>query len=173
MGLKEIIRVWSHEAKEHADKRGIDTTTAHNNSFDAFRHAYTSAKITRDGMGGRYEARALGDFYEQNNDWFQAQKPDEEAMDKHNNAIGEETGELAKQNDWSDDQIADAVKQAIEQWQLIVRPGSPADVPPPGAIGVDKQSGYAWDSLIDWPGDRPGVDGSQVLVNPYDLKLDY
>jgi hypothetical protein len=135
MGLKEIIGVWSNEAKEHADKRGIDTTTAHNNSFDAFRHAYTSAKITRDGMGGRYEARALGDFYEQNNDWFQDQRPDEETMDKHNNAIGEEIGELARQNDWSDDQIADAVKQAMSKGSLLFGLVLPRMFLHPGLLG--------------------------------------
>lgn len=165
------------EGENQAEKLGFVTKMAgdkrlvHNNSVDAFRHAYVSAKITRDSLGGRYVARAKGDFVEQNGEWFQNQSADERQMDEHNNAIGEEIGEVAKREGWSDDQIAEAVKKAILQGQLILRPGQSAGLPSPEDIPYQNRllpQEPRRGSSINWPGDRAGPDGGAVLVHPYE-----
>jgi hypothetical protein len=56
-----------HEANVFATHLGLDPSTSHLGTWDAFRHAYVSAEITR--QFGPAVARLLGDFYELNGLW--------------------------------------------------------------------------------------------------------
>lgn len=86
----------------------------HNGVGDAVRHAYWSALNTRD--SGFHYAKLYGDAHE---DKPESEQPlAEKLMDLHNNSIGYEIGRQAKENNWSDSQIWDAVIKAKNDEKL-------------------------------------------------------
>jgi hypothetical protein len=101
------------EAYAKAEERGIVIENGRNNTADAFRHTYTSAKMARD--LGRIESRLLGTA----NEVIHKNDVKERFMDEYNNNVGRALGEVAKKEKWTDDQLADAVKKAIDEKIVI------------------------------------------------------
>lgn len=92
---------------------GSFRSQGHNDELDAFRHAYTSGRVTQLAMGQQWVARRFGDDAEigpaHPND------PYEHRMDLWNNEIGRRLGDEAS----GKDELARGVLQAMEQGQLV------------------------------------------------------
>ena len=95
-GYLDQLKAQSKEALEMAEQHGVDTTSgkAHNNKTDAFRHAYISAKQTRD--NGSLRTNVLGKANELKGAIFYGQSSNEWKMDEHNNRVGRAIGQRAK-----------------------------------------------------------------------------
>lgn len=105
------------EANQAARQLGLDPAGAHNGDWDAFRHAYASAEMTRE--YGEGWARWLGDANE-------LKRPggffDGEAnMDLWNNARGREIG---RESSSREDTIR-RVKEALDRGDLMRHPSDP------------------------------------------------
>ncbi|SMB26121.1 protein of unknown function [Sterolibacterium denitrificans] len=108
---------YTSEANEAAHQFGLDPAGAHNEDWDAFRHAYASAEMTRE--YGEGWARLLGDANE-------LKRPggffDGEAnMDLWNNARGREIGREST----SKEDSARRVKDALDRGDLMRNPSDP------------------------------------------------
>ncbi|MGK5030541.1 DUF6973 domain-containing protein [Janthinobacterium sp. MDT1-19] len=91
----------------------------HNNSWDAFRHAYVSAEMTR--VHGSLTAKILGDMHEIKGDFTRDQPWAEKNMDLWNNAAGRKIGE----NSYNAADSARRVSNALDNGSLIKDPKDP------------------------------------------------
>lgn len=96
---------------------GSFRSQGHNDALDAFRHAYTSGRVTQLAMGQQWVARRFGDDAEigpaHPND------PAEHRMDLWNNEAGRRLGDETS----GKDELARKVFQAMEQGQLVTSIG--------------------------------------------------
>ncbi|MDR1225501.1 MAG: hypothetical protein LBK47_01200 [Prevotellaceae bacterium] len=102
----------ANQAKSEAAIRFPESL--HNGSGDAFRHAFWSALNAYD--QGRGLAEQFGNAHESGPGNPEAEKN----MDLHNNSVGYDIGEEAQENGWSEQQIIDAVLDALDNGRLIV-----------------------------------------------------
>ena len=108
-------------ANAHAAKFGLDPKTANTDGhWDAFRHAYASAAMTKD-YGG-LAAHLFGDANEIRGDLFHDQKSYSKHMDRWNNAVGRRLSEGAA----DDDEIARRAYDALRNGDLIIDPAQDA-----------------------------------------------
>ncbi len=104
------------QAQANAYAKHLGLTGAHNGEWDAFRHAYVSAEMTR--AHGAFTAKLLGDMYEIKGQ-FGGQPWQEKNMDLWNNYAGRQIGShSAGPND-----TARRVKNALDSRSLITDPG--------------------------------------------------
>jgi hypothetical protein len=82
------------------------------NHLDAFRHAYASALLSRK-FGGEWGAQ-----YTTAHEMVPGNKPDQEAMDLHNNQLGHQIA--AQHPNASEDQLKALVKQAVDRGDAVV-----------------------------------------------------
>ncbi len=120
--------IYTVVANEVADEMAIPknpTTKGHNDSRDAFRHAYISALTTY--RYGETAAKALGDINEAKNNlpWKNGNPPLEEWMDQENNRIGREIALKVLENSDPEQDLKSATKQALENGTLIETPYDP------------------------------------------------
>jgi len=107
---------YEEEARAYANEFGIDTRIETDNAWDAFRHAYASAEMTRE--YGEYVANFAGWANEVKGDITYDQSVNARNMDEFNNAVGREIG---KESTSSRDS-ANKVLEALNQGQLITDP---------------------------------------------------
>jgi hypothetical protein len=91
----------------------------HNTRWDAFRHAFVSAEMTR--VHGSLTAKFLGDMYEIKGDFAHNQPWTEKNMDLWNNAAGRKIGE----NSYNAADSARRVSNALDNGSLIIDPKDP------------------------------------------------
>lgn len=103
------------QAQADAYARYYGYSGAHNGAWDAFRHAYVSAEMTR--VHGTFTAKVLGDLYEAKGQ-LGGQPWNEKNMDLWNNAAGRKMGE----NSHSQLDSARRVKNALDNGSLITDP---------------------------------------------------
>ncbi len=108
---------YGREADAYARQFGL--TGRHNGDWDAFRHAYASAEMTR--QYGSEWARAAGDFYEKYGDFFNGQGSAERNMDLWNNARGRDIGAQST----SSQDSAQRARSALAGGDLINNPTDP------------------------------------------------
>ncbi|PIZ30748.1 MAG: hypothetical protein COY40_03855 [Alphaproteobacteria bacterium CG_4_10_14_0_8_um_filter_53_9] len=178
--IKDKLAEMRDEAYAKGAERGISPQGGHNGSADAFRHVYTSAKVTRD--YGSAVARTLGTANE-----IQHPNPSNERyMDESNNAVGREIGQKASAGNWSDDQIADDVKKAMDEGRVILSPEdvtkeqeqqNPYIIPEYQTFETSKQKAQA--SIADYYNKptqtkklsaQQSTSGGNVFVHAYDRK---
>jgi hypothetical protein len=105
-----------NEANEYASAYGLDPATQHNGSWDAFRHAYSSAAMANE--FGADVADAAGWLNELRGDLLHDQPAWEKNMDLWNNSVGREIGT----NSNSKDEMAQKVFDALNKGDLINDP---------------------------------------------------
>lgn len=93
--------------------RNFGLTGAHNGAWDAFRHAYVSAEMTR--AHGTFTAKLLGDLYEIKGQFANNQPWQEKNMDLWNNSAGRRIGA----DSYGPGDTARRVKNAIDNGSLI------------------------------------------------------
>jgi hypothetical protein len=102
-------RYWD-EAEHYARLYGINPSKDNDGAWDAFRHAYASAAMSRE--RSPWMAHAFGDANEILADRYQSQPQSQYSFDKHmdrwNNAVGRRLAEGAADNDEIADRIHDA-----------------------------------------------------------------
>ncbi len=86
-----LYQRYLQEANGYAVKFGLDPRTDEDGHWDAFRHAYASAAMTRD--HGRIVAHLFGDANEIRGDFSHDQKSYSRHMDRWNNAVGRRLAE--------------------------------------------------------------------------------
>jgi hypothetical protein len=111
---REFTSQYTREADKYANSYGIFWEGGHNNAYDAYRHAYTSAAMTME--RGEKSAWTLGEINELHGDINHHQKPQEKNMDRWNNAAGRKIG----LNSSTKDEIAKKVYDAIKNKELII-----------------------------------------------------
>lgn len=147
------------ESFDMADRLGIDGG-GHNGKQDAFRHAYISAKVTRD--EDTLYARAMGT----GNEWkteieeriktklTQGNPAGEWEMDEHNNKIGRIIGRKAQEEGWGDERLAVEINTALEAGKMVEKPRPDEDISPenitPTQHDVKKPSVPANPSIMDY-----------------------
>ena len=101
----------------HAD--GRFRSQGHNDALDAFRHAYTSGRVTQIALGQQWVARHFGDDAEigpaHPND------PYEHRMDLWNNEVGRRLGDEAQ----GPDALARAVATQLQSGELVTKISDP------------------------------------------------
>jgi hypothetical protein len=108
--MMELLDLYWSEAYDYAKKFGISPDFAINlGKFDAFRHAYASAEMTRE--YGETLAHFSGNLYELYDDIFKHPRPGEKNMDLWNNAVGRSIGKNPQSSDDSAQQAYDALIQ--------------------------------------------------------------
>lgn len=114
-GYDALYQRYMNEANYYASLYGLDPSTASKDGhWDAFRHAYASAAMTRE--YGNLAAHLFGDLNEVNGDLFHGQKSYPKHMDRWNNAVGRGLAAGAMDND----EIADRVHDALKRGDLII-----------------------------------------------------
>jgi hypothetical protein len=108
-------RYWD-EAEYYARLYGIDPKNDNVGAWDAFRHAYASAAMSRE--RSPWMAHAFGDANEILGDRYQSQYSFDKHMDHWNNAVGRRLAEGAADND----EIADRIHDAFKKGDLITDP---------------------------------------------------
>ncbi|WP_373975495.1 calcium-binding protein [Chitinibacter sp. SCUT-21] len=112
----------TNQAYEYADRYNIAPDGGHNDARDAFRHAYSSAVLARDITS--LPAAAMGQFWEVLG-LVSGGPISEGDMDLWNNSVGRnvlnELGDCA-----TNDEIAEAIKKALDEGRLVVEPGGGA-----------------------------------------------
>ena len=100
-------RYWD-EAEHYARLYGINPSKDNDGAWDAFRHAYASAAMSRE--RSPWMAHAFGDANEMLADRYQSQPQYsfDKHMDRWNNAVGRRLAEGAADNDEIADRIHDA-----------------------------------------------------------------
>lgn len=123
------IDAYTAEAEKYGKWLKVDRSGGgHNDDMDAFRHGYTSAKVSKD--GGREIAELGGIFHEVkgqtqdilNRDPRYDQPLAESIMDEHNNSVGRGLGVKAAKEGWSNQRLAREIKKALDTGKLIRRP---------------------------------------------------
>jgi len=116
-GFDALYKRYLDEANAYAAKFGLDPTTASRDGhWDAFRHAYASAAMTKE--YGRPAAHLFGDANEVRGDLFHDQKSFSKHMDRWNNAVGRRLAEGAADKD----EIARRAYDALRNGDLIIDP---------------------------------------------------
>lgn len=105
-------RYWN-EAEHYARLYGIDARKDSNGAWDAFRHAYASAAMSRE--RSPWMAHVFGDANEVLGDRYRSQYSFDKHMDRWNNAVGRRSAEGAVDND----EIADRIHDALKKGDLI------------------------------------------------------
>lgn len=110
-------RYWN-EAEHYARLYGISPSKDNDGAWDAFRHAYASAAMSRE--RSPWMAHAFGDANEILGDRYQSQPQYsfDKHMDRWNNAVGRRLAEGAADND----EIADRIHDAFKKGDLITDP---------------------------------------------------
>ena len=108
-------RYWN-EAEHYARLYGINPSKDNDGAWDAFRHAYASAAMSRE--RSPWMAHAFGDANEILGDRYQSQYSFDKHMDRRNNAVGRRLAEGAADND----EIADRIHDAFKEGDLITDP---------------------------------------------------
>ena len=108
-------RYWG-EAEYYARLYGIDPKNDSNGAWDAFRHAYASAAMSRE--RSPWMAHAFGDANEILGDRYYSLRSFDKHMDRWNNAVGRRLVGGAADND----EIADRVHDALKRGDLITDP---------------------------------------------------
>jgi len=123
--LKEEAK---QEAYEYYDKNigklarkkdgSFDESTGEmsNNEADAFRHAYTSGVMTRE-----YRSKTIADLLGQGNEIRHPNPENQHNMDLWNNNVGRNYGDKIEDRK----ELADALKKALENGELIASPDDP------------------------------------------------
>lgn len=155
--LKGRLENMRLDASKMATKYGIGEGT-HNGPQDAFRHAYISAKVTRD-EGGLY-AQAMGtgnEYLREVQKRFETKGMEgnpsgEWNMDELNNMAGREIGRKAKEEGWDDDRIAQEVKKAMENGKLVEHPREPDErtITPTKPNGLRQDDNTTYASILDY-----------------------
>lgn len=83
-----------NEAHEQADRLNLKSVERHNDSVDAFRHAYSSGRIVQDYLLGESVARKIGFQHEQVNEKSLDWNWQETVMDLFNNEYGRDVARL-------------------------------------------------------------------------------
>lgn len=83
-----------NEAHEQADRLNLKSVERHNDSVDAFRHAYSSGRIVQDYLLGGSVARKIGFQHEQVNEKSLDWNWQETVMDLFNNEYGRDVARL-------------------------------------------------------------------------------
>jgi len=96
------------ESNAYAKKFGLDPNSVSGGEWDAFRHAYASAEVTRE--YGRYVAYLLGWAHEVSGD-INGQEPPDRNMDLWNNSVGRDIGESSISSQDSASQALEALRQ--------------------------------------------------------------
>lgn len=114
-GFSELYNRYLLEADAYAGKFGLDRKTATTDGhWDAFRHAYASAAMTKE--YGRLAAHLFGDVKEVHGDLFQSQKSFSKHMDRWNNAVGRRLATGATDQD----EIARRIYDALRNGDLMI-----------------------------------------------------
>lgn len=108
-------RYWA-EAEYYARLYGIDPKNDSDGAWDAFRHAYASAAMSRE--RNPWMAHVYGDANEILGDRYYSQRSFDKHMDRWNNAVGRRLVEGAADND----EIADRIHDALKRGDLIIDP---------------------------------------------------
>jgi hypothetical protein len=110
-------RYWN-EAEHYARLYGINPSKDSDGAWDAFRHAYASAAMSRE--RSPWMAHAFGDANEILGDRYQSQPQYsfDKHMDRWNNAVGRRLAEGAADND----EVADRIHDAFRKGDLITDP---------------------------------------------------
>lgn len=121
-GRRVVRRLIHGRAQDEADamasRVGVTVENRPGSAHDAFTHAYVSARLTL-AVGRRLAAR-LGELNERFGSLAVGELLDA-SMDRHNNAIGREiAGRLAADRRPTRDEIAEAVRSALDDGRLLV-----------------------------------------------------
>jgi hypothetical protein len=108
-------RYWN-KAEYYARLYGINPRRDNDGAWDAFRHAYASAAMSRE--RSPWMAHAFGDANEILGDRYQSQYSFDKHMDRWNNAVGRRLAEGAADND----EIADRIHDALKKGDMITDP---------------------------------------------------
>lgn len=108
-------RYWD-EAEYYARLYGLSLKKDNDGAWDAFRHAYASAALSRE--RSPWMAHAFGDANEILGDQYGSQFSFDKHMDRWNNAVGRRLAEGAADND----EIADRIHDALKKGDLITGP---------------------------------------------------
>lgn len=116
-----ITGAYNRKSNDMADKLNlpISRTSSHNDVRDAFRHVYTSARVTQD--YGFWAAETLGERIERYGNNTEA----ESWMDARNNQIGREIGLWAQQNQKSEEEVAEEILRRIDNGEIVTNPYDP------------------------------------------------
>ena len=107
-----------NEAHEQADRLNLKSVERHNDSVDAFRHAYSSGRIVQDYLLGESVARKIGFQHEQVNEKSLDWNWQETVMDLFNNEYGRDVARLNPS--FTPDQLANHIyKHGIVENGLI------------------------------------------------------
>lgn len=107
-----------NEAHEQADRLNLKSVEPHNDSVDAFRHAYSSGRIVQDYLLGESVARKIGFQHEQVNEKSLDWNWQETVMDLFNNEYGRDVARLNPS--FTPDQLANHIyKHGIVENGLI------------------------------------------------------
>ena len=113
-----IVAYDFHKNAQHASaeaRQRFPDMEGRDDARDAFRHALWSALDAYD--HGRELADEYADAHEEENDPLQSDEARE--MDNHNNEVGIEIGEEARENGWDEDRIIEEILDALEDGRLI------------------------------------------------------
>jgi hypothetical protein len=122
---------------------------------------YTSAKVTRDYGSAAARALATG------NEMVHGNAANERYMDEHNNAVGREIGRRAREENWSDDRIADEVKRSMDSGQVVrdVKDVTPEEMQKnPYFIPESSTTSQPSPSVLDQIGNVLGAAGQGLLT---------
>jgi hypothetical protein len=110
-----LFKRYRDEANYYAGLYGLDPETANRDGhWDAFRHAYASAAMSRE--YGPLAAHLFGDVNETYADLFRRQRSYSKHMDRWNNAVGRRLATGAADND----EIAARIHDALKRGDLII-----------------------------------------------------
>ena len=115
------MKNYVNEARMMADKMGVKPGIGWNDERDAFRHVYTSAVIASRPIMGRAQAYIGGELKEIVGDNTNA----EHWMDRRNNKIGRDIGQMARENNWSKEEIAREIIRQINDGTVVTNPYDP------------------------------------------------
>lgn len=113
---KTLFERYWNEAEHYARLYGINPGKDDDGAWDAFRHAYASAAMSRE--RSPWLAHAFGDVNEILGDRYRSQYSFDKHMDRWNNAAGRRLAEGAADND----EVAALVHDALKKGDLITDP---------------------------------------------------
>ena len=105
----DLYNRYMAEANAYASSFGLDPNSSHNGEWDAFRHAYASAEMTRE--YGAVSALIAGKLNEIKGDLLHDQPDYERNMDDWNNAVGRDIGKGSTTSNDSAKQVYDALQR--------------------------------------------------------------
>ena len=133
--IDALFKRYMDEANYYAELYGLNRKTQTDGAWDAFRHAYASAAMSKD--YGRLAAHLFGDANEVRGDLSRPpQISYSKHMDRWNNAIGRRLADGAADKD----EIAQRIQDALKKGDLITDPHQDARY-------------YTGPTLVPWPYD--------------------